>query len=211
LSGTNTGVFVGCCFDENTSAYAEDYTKIVGYKQSFAAMVANRYNLNGPSKLIDTACASSFSALHEAIVSLRSNQCDRAIVAGINLCLRAATQMQFYSLNMISPDGHCKCLDETANGYAKGEACVIMILQKKSQAKRIYATVIHTKTNSDGFKDLGITYPSWELQRNLIRDTYSEAGIDPRVIKYCEAHCTGTQAGDPAEMRAICESMCIGL
>jgi len=92
LSGTNTGIFIGQCFDEFVSAYSQDYTKIVGYKQCFVSSVAHKFNLSGPSKLIDTACASSFSALHEAIVSLKSNQCDRAFVIGLNLCLRAATR-----------------------------------------------------------------------------------------------------------------------
>ena len=71
--------------------------------------------------------------------------------------------------------------------------------------------VIHTKTNCDGFKDLGITFPSFELQRDLIEDTYKELKLDPLEIEYCEAHCTGTQAGDPSEMRAIQESMCKGM
>lgn len=140
LAGTNTGFFLGNCFDEYLAAYAEDCTNIPAYQQCFFAMLANVYDFRGPSKHFDTACASGFSALHEAMVSLRSGQCDRAIVMGLNLCLRAGTQNQFLNLNMISPDGHCKCLDDDANGYAKGEACVAIVLQKKSEAKRIYAT-----------------------------------------------------------------------
>ena len=112
---------------------------------------------------------------------------------------------------MLSPDGKCKCLDESANGYAKGEACVVILLQKRSVAKRIYATVIHSKSNNDGYKEMGITYPSWERQRDLMRETYSESGIDPLDVHYIESHCTGTQAGDPEEMRAICEAMCSGI
>ena len=112
---------------------------------------------------------------------------------------------------MISPDGHCKCLDSEANGYAKGEACVVIILQKKSEAKRIYVTVVHTKANTDGFKELGITFPSSTTQCTLMRETYDEANINPHDIKYAEAHCTGTQAGDPVEMSAIVGAMCTGM
>ena len=103
-------------------------------------MLANAYDFHGPSTAFDTACASGFSALHEAVVSLRCGQCERAVVLGLNLSLRAATQQQFLNMNMISPDGHCKCLDDDANGYAKGEACVAFILQARSEAKRVYAT-----------------------------------------------------------------------
>ncbi|KAF7494247.1 Fatty acid synthase [Sarcoptes scabiei] len=209
LANTNTGVFLGNCFDEFLAAHSEDGINLPEYKQCFFAMLHNVYGFQGPAKHFDSACASGFSALHEAMVSLRSGECERALVVGLNICLRAGTQKQFLILNMLSPDGHCKCLDDDANGYAKGEACAAIVLQRRSEAKRIYATIVHTKTNCDGYKDLGITYPSFEIQRELISNTYREIGIDPNEVDYCEAHCTGTQAGDPSEMRAIVESMCV--
>jgi len=42
------------------------------------------------------------------------------------------------------------------DGYCRSEAIVAVYLQKKKSAKRIYATVVHSKTNSDGYKDRGI-------------------------------------------------------
>jgi len=42
------------------------------------------------------------------------------------------------------------------NGYCRSEAIVAVYLQKKESAKRIYATLIHSKTNADGYKDQGI-------------------------------------------------------
>lgn len=210
MSGSNTGVFIGNCFDEFSNAYAANDLDIA-YRQFIASTVSYKFNFKGPSIVVDTACASSFSALNEALIALRNNRCENAIVAGINLGFSLIMQMQFYKLNMLSPSGKCKCLDESANGYAKGEACVVIVLQKRSNAKRIYATIIHTKTNNDGYEEMGITFPSWESQKNIIQETYSEAGINPLDVHYVESHCTGTQAGDPEEMRAICESMCTGL
>ena len=98
LSGTSTGTFIGNCFDEVPSAIAEDYTKVVGYQQLFAGRIAQVYNFCGPSVVYDTACASSFCALHEAMCALRSNRCDRAIVVGVNMSLRATTQLQVLSI-----------------------------------------------------------------------------------------------------------------
>ena len=112
---------------------------------------------------------------------------------------------------MLSPDGHCKCLDRDANGYAKGEACVVVVLQKKSEAKRIYVTIVNVGTNSDGYKELGITYPGYKTQCKVMRETYAEANINPNDVKYMEAHCTGTQAGDLVEMSAILSAMCTGI
>ena len=192
------------------AAYSDAGSDIPSYRQTYFSMLHNVFDFRGPAKHFDTACASGFSAFHQAIISLRAGECDQAIVLGLNICLRAGTQHQFLNLNMLSPEGKCKCLDDDANGYAKGEACVAVVLQRKSQAKRIYARIIHSKTNCDGFKELGITFPSFELQAEVISDAFKEAHIDPLEIEYCEAHCTGTQAGDPSEMKAIMDSMCVG-
>jgi len=42
------------------------------------------------------------------------------------------------------------------NGYCRSEAIVAVYLQKKESSKRIYASLVHSKTNSDGYKDQGI-------------------------------------------------------
>ena len=102
LSSSNTGTFIGNCFDETPSAQAEDYSKVVGYKQQFCGKVAQIFNLMGPSMVVDTACASSFCALHEAMSALRSNRCDRALVVGINMSLRATTQLQVKCISFLS-------------------------------------------------------------------------------------------------------------
>jgi len=43
----------------------------------------------------------------------------------------------------------------TADGYCRSEAIVAIYLQKRESAKRIYATVVHSKNNADGYKDKG--------------------------------------------------------
>lgn len=51
--------------------------------------------------------------------------------------------------------------------------------------------VVHAKTNCDGFVEQGITFPSTEAQRQLIKDVLTEANINPASIDYIEAHGTG--------------------
>ena len=82
-----------------------------------------------------------------------------------------------------------------ANGYARSEAICVVYLQKAREAKRIYATVVHCKTNCDGYKEQGITYPSGEIQGVLLQDFYKECGIEPSSVDYIEAHGTGTKVG----------------
>lgn len=70
---------------------------------------------------------------------------------------------------------------------------VVLLLQKSSEARRTYATVVHSKSNTDGFKVQGITFPNGDMQNKLIREVYAEAGVDPRDVAYIEAHGTGTK------------------
>lgn len=75
----------------------------------------------------------------------------------------------------------------------RSEAAVVIFLQKASAAKRVYATVVNARTNTDGNKEQGITFPSGNMQKKLIKEVYSEAGINPADVVYVEAHGTGTK------------------
>lgn len=54
----------------------------------------------------------------------------------------------------------------------------------------------------------GITYPSGKEQANLLREIYTEAGIEPADVLYVECHGTGTKVGDPEEANAVAEVLC---
>lgn len=106
---------------------------------------------------------------------------------------------------VLSMDGRCKVFDEDANGYTRSETVSVVFLQKAKNAKRIYATIIHAKTNCDGYKKEGITFPSNEMQSTLFKEFYKECSISTACIPYIEAHGTGTRVGDPEELNAIDE------
>jgi fatty acid synthase len=69
----------------------------------------------------------------------------------------------------------------------------VIFLQKASAARRVYATVVNARTNTDGHKEQGVTFPSGQMQKQLIKEVYSEAGINPADVVYVEAHGTGTK------------------
>ncbi|KAL1501269.1 hypothetical protein ABEB36_006624 [Hypothenemus hampei] len=218
LMGTNTGVFVGACFSETEKTWFVENLE----QKSFAiygcarSMLANRISyylkLKGPSFTCDTACSSSLYAFEHAYKAIRDGLCETAIVAGANLCLHPFLSLQFARLGVLSGDGRCKVFDKNGNGYARSEAIAITILQKASKAKRVYATVIHAKTNCDGYKNSGITYPSGEMQIRLLKEFYEECQdrIKPTDLTFLEAHGTGTKVGDPEELQAIEEIFVTG-
>lgn len=102
----------------------------------------------------------------------------------------------------------CKAFDESGNGYVRSDGCVVTYLQRSTDARRIYASILNVRTNTDGAKDQGITYPNGQMQNQLIRETYEEIGLNPADVAYVEAHGTGTKVGDPQEVNSICDYFC---
>lgn len=177
-------------------------------------MLANRISyslgLTGPSFLLDTACSSSMYAMDSAFTALRNGECDAALVGGANLVMHPYVTLQFARLGVLAPDGFCRPFDVDATGYTRSEAICVLYLQKAKDAKRMYSTVVYSKTNCDGYKAEGITYPSGKMQQKLLNEFYEDVRIDPASIAYVEAHSTGTIVGDPEECHAIDSVFCKG-
>ncbi|XP_059048229.1 fatty acid synthase-like [Achroia grisella] len=216
LRNTRTGVFVGSCFSESEKTWFYDKMHFNNYAivGCCRAMLSNRIShwlgVTGPSYTVDTACSSSLYAVEHAFRAIRDGHCDAAIVGGSNLCLHPFISLQFYRLGVLCQDGTCKSFDNKANGYARSEAVSVCILQKAKDSKRVYAQVLHTKTNCDGYKEQGITYPSGSIQKLLLSEFYEECAIPPSSLEFLEAHGTGTQIGDPEELLAIDEVFTAG-
>lgn len=47
----------------------------------------------------------------------------------------------FLRLGVLNKDGNCKCFDESADGYTRAEALIIIVVQKSKDARRIYSRV----------------------------------------------------------------------
>ncbi|XP_050392804.2 fatty acid synthase [Patella vulgata] len=214
VRGSRTGVFIGVSSSDAGEAWAADPEKLVGYSMTGCcrAMFANRlsyfFDFKGPSYAIDTACSSSLLALDQALHNIRMGHCDAAIVGGSNLCLKPTSALQFLKLGMLSPEGSCKSFDESGNGYCRSEGIVVIYLQKRSVAHRVLSTLVHSKSNSDGNKEQGITFPSGAVQKQLLSDVYHEAGLSPSKVSFVEAHGTGTKVGDPQEVNSITDVFC---
>jgi fatty acid synthase len=214
IRGSKTGVFIGASASESDEAWSSDPDAINGYgltgccRAMFANRVSYTFDFKGPSFALDTACSSSLLALEQAVSAIRSGHCDSAIVGGVNLLLKPQSSLQFHRLGMLAPDGKCKAFDVSGNGYVRSEAAVVIFIQKKDLARRSYASILHAKTNTDGYKEQGITFPAGAVQKQLLETVYSEAGIHPSQISYVEAHGTGTKVGDPQELNAIADVFC---
>lgn len=217
LQGTKTGVFVGIGGTDYSRVparwdnYYEQITAYSGTGNAFS-VAANRISylmdLRGPSIAIDTACSSSLVALHLAVRALRQQECETAIVGGVNAILTPETTLAFSQAQMLSQQGRCLPFDHRAGGYVRGEGCGVVILKRLPDATRdgdrVLAVVRGTATNQDG-KTSGITAPRGTAQVKVIREALADAGLNPADISYIEAHGTATPLGDPIEVNALAE------
>ncbi|KAJ8121482.1 hypothetical protein ONZ43_g2075 [Nemania bipapillata] len=218
LQGSSTGVFMGQMTDDYRDLLLRDidchplYTGTGISRSILANRVSYAFDWKGPSVNIDTACSSSLVALHQAVQSLRQGECDTAVVAGVNLVFGPETFSVLSSskLRMLSPTGKCHMWDESADGYARGEGFVAIVIKTLTSAlvdgDHIECTIRNTGVNQDG-QSAGLTVPSSDAQADLIRSTYQKCGLDCSKeegrCQYFEAHGTGTQVGDPKEAQGI--------
>ncbi|XP_054161208.1 fatty acid synthase-like [Oppia nitens] len=222
LRGSQTGVYIGYSSMGMPDGFPNEVQPdsqssmtdtIVWYPGSAKCIYANRisfiFDFKGKSMVIDTACSSSIVALDVAISDLRLGKCDQAIVGGVGINLQPFTNHIYQRQQINSRDGIPKVWDEKADGFVRGETVSCVFLQRKSRARRQYATILNTSINIDGNKKIGMFFPSAESQEELMIKTYTEAGVDPLRINYFEAHGTGTEVGDTQEAKAIYNAYCV--
>ncbi len=213
LSGTSAGVFVGICnsdhFQRMLSRGADRIDAYVasGNAHSTAAgRISYCLGLRGPALAIDTACSSSLVAFHIACQSLRRGESQIALAGGVNLMCSPETTIALTKAHMLAPDGRCKTFDAAADGFSRGEGCVVLVLKRLSDAlsakDRVLAVVRGTAVNQDG-RSGGLTVPNGPSQEAVVRAALADAGLEPHDVDYVEAHGTGTSLGDPIEVRAL--------
>ena len=83
---------------------------------------------------MDTACSSSLSAIHQAVQSIRSGECEAAFAGGINILLTPTRHNSFAKTGMLSPTGSCHSFDACADGYLRGEGVGVIYLKTVDQA-----------------------------------------------------------------------------
>ncbi|MFD9355179.1 beta-ketoacyl synthase N-terminal-like domain-containing protein [Streptomyces sp. NPDC060031] len=212
LAGSRTGVYVGACSDDHGRTALDDLPSITARTGTGSAMsiIANRLSyaldLRGPSMTVDTACSSSLVALHLARRGLLAGECDTALVGGVNLLLSPGVTLNFGAGGVLSPGGRCRPFSAAADGYVRGEGCLVVAVRRLDDAlrdgDRVLAVVRATGTNQDG-RSNGLMAPNPAAQEALIREVWATSGLDPAEAGYVEAHGTGTPLGDPIEAAAL--------
>ena len=209
FSNTRTAVILS----DYTSVYYEmaadfDPTLVPGTLSAFAAgRIARQFNLRGMATMVNTTCSSSLVALHMACRQLINGEADMALTGGISVCLKPTERSPEYDIGVVSPDGNTRAFSDDANGTGLGEGAACVLLVKLDRALRegfpIHAVIKGTSVNQDAQLSASLTAPSSKAQAQVLKEAWTQAGIDPSTITYIEAHGTATKLGDPVEISGI--------
>ncbi len=174
-----------------------------------AARISKHFGFRGPALTVDTACSSSLVALHYACRDLTAGLSDVALVGGVNLINGPAQHQLLAQAGAVSRSGQSVPLSVEADGIVPGEGAGMVVLRRledaQAQRDRIDAVILSTTVNNDG-RSLSLMAPNAEGQERLLVHNIAESGCNAADIGLIEAHMTGTQIGDPVELRSMARS-----
>ena len=122
------------------SAVADDYTgfRTVGMGQlGGAGRISHCLGLVGPSMSVDSACASSLTAVQLAANAIQLGECDWAVAGGACVLGEPTAFYEFSRLNAISCDGHCRAYADDATGTVWGEGAGMVVVERESRARQL--------------------------------------------------------------------------
>ncbi|MER7454514.1 polyketide synthase [Nocardia beijingensis] len=214
LERAEVGCFMGVSFSEY-GPRAGAVNEYSGYRAvgtalgAVAGRISHALGLVGPSVSVDTACASSLTAVHQAAAAIRSGECEWAVAGGVSVMGSPGAFYEFAKNHALSTDGHLRAYSADATGTLWGEGAGVVVLERESRAHqlghRIYARLLASRINHNG-KGAPIAVPSASAQEALVRRTLDASGIEPRLVGLIEGHGTGTPVGDPLELTALCNT-----
>lgn len=195
----NCGVFVGL----SPNGY-ESHDPLGAAPSMAAGRLSHFLNLGGPSLALDTACSSALVAVYEAVQALRSGACRWALAGGVHVIGEPRSFVGLSQMRVLSPDGLCKSFDAAADGFGRGEGCVLFLLkllEHVGDQDRVLAVIRGGAVNNDG-RSQSLTAPNGAAQQEVMRAALSDAAVTDVEIDYWEAHGSGTPLGDAIELEA---------
>ncbi len=182
---------------EGGSPYLSSYDNA-----SVTIYLQKRYNMNGISNTINTACSSSANAIMYGADLIKNGLAKRAIVGGAD-SLAKFTINGFHALHILSPD-ICRPFDEQRSGLNLGEGAAFLVLEREEDAagKKIYATLTGYRNTNDAFHPSSLSEQG-DGPYLAMKGALDSAGLSADKIDFINAHGTGTENNDEVESVAM--------
>ncbi|KAF6203174.1 hypothetical protein GE061_003591 [Apolygus lucorum] len=211
ISGSNTAVIMSSFTSETEEEYITQNANLgtYGIIANSRSMQANRIsfflNLRGPSNVCDSTWCGGGQTLQQAYDLISTGAADAAIIGSSSLIFRPQVSVHYQAMRKLSEDGSTRCFSSDACGYARSEACVAMFLQRADTAKRSYGTVLGVNTLHRGLRTTNFTDFCTESFKELLKNVYEKAGVDPKDVVYYEGAGVASRVVDAKELNVVAE------
>jgi 3-oxoacyl-[acyl-carrier-protein] synthase II len=176
-----------------------------------AGWISMKYGFMGLNFTTVSACATSTTALIDAMNYIRWNKADVIITGGSEAAVNEAGIGGFGALKALStrnddPQTASRPFDVDRDGFVMGEGGATLVLESYEHAvargARIYAEVAGGGMSADAYH-LTATHPEGAGAMLGMRWALEDADLKPADVDYLNPHATSTPVGDESEMKAV--------
>jgi 3-oxoacyl-[acyl-carrier-protein] synthase II len=176
-----------------------------------AGWISMKYGFMGPNFCTVSACATSTTAIIDAMNYIRWNKADVIVTGGSEAAVNEAGIGGFGALKALStrnddPASASRPFDVGRDGFVMGEGGAALILEEYEHAKargaKIYAEVAGGGMSADAYH-LTSTHPDGAGAMLGMKWALEDGGLNPTDVDYLNPHATSTPVGDESEMKAV--------
>lgn len=176
-----------------------------------SGVISIRHGLRGLNFSTISACASSTTAIIDAMTYIRLGKADIIIAGGSEAAINESGMGGFNASKALStqnenPQMASRPFDVKRDGFVMGEGGGALVVESLDSAlargANILAEVVGGGMAADAYHLTG-THPDGEGAYLGMMDALEDAGIDAAKIDYINAHATSTPLGDESELKAI--------
>ncbi len=176
-----------------------------------SGLISIKYGFMGINFTTVTACASSNTAMMEAMNYIRWGKAKIIITGGSDAPVSEASVGGYNALKALStrnddPKKASRPFDTDRDGFVMGEGAGVLVLEEYEHARQrgaqIYAEVAGAAMTSDAYH-ITATHPEGSGAIQAMKLALQDAGLNKEDIGFLNAHATSTPVGDQSEARGI--------
>ena len=176
-----------------------------------SGMISIRFGLMGINYTIVSACATSNTAIMDALNYIRLGKAKVIITGGSEAPVTEASIGGFCAMKAMSsrnddPATASRPFDVSRDGFIMGEGAGALVLEEYEHAvargAHIYAEVVGASMTADAYH-MTATHPEGLGALRAMQNALNEAGLKPEDVDYMNAHATSTPVGDLSEISAM--------
>ncbi|RBL91963.1 beta-ketoacyl-ACP synthase II [Chitinophaga flava] len=176
-----------------------------------SGMISIKYGLMGINYTTVSACATSNTAIMDALNYIRWGKAKVMVTGGSEAPITPASVGGFCAMKAMSarnndPAVASRPFDTDRDGFVMGEGAAALILEEYEHAKargaHIYAEVAGAAMTADAYH-MTATHPEGLGAYQAMKGALEDAGLNHKEVDYLNAHATSTPVGDLSEIAAI--------